>query len=198
MKHNWHIHLLPVDITLPSGMRCGNSYIGGHFDPFNAKSNPDYSTDCNPQNITACEVGDLAGKLGSLEPSLLRTDNTGDLTLYGRYGIIGRAVKIHGEEDVCGTIYSSSEMDSSRTVTLLQASFINPFAGTIFFRQVEGESTVIFGKIFWTSNSSTTMEHKWHVHVNQVIHEKLLCHFQCSGTSLHDTPYNGLVSWSHM
>ena len=158
-----------MDITLPPSMRCDNKFIGSHFDPLNAKDNPDYAIDCSEDNLTACEIGDLSGKFGSLTPMFSGIDDSGDLTLYGRYGIIGRSVKIHGTEDVCGTIYSSSEMGSSRTVAFLQATFINPFAGTIFFRQVEGESAVIFGKIFWTTNSSTTMGHKWHVHLNQVI-----------------------------
>lgn len=168
MKHGWHVHTLPVDTSLPPDERCNNGFVGGHFDPFEAAlNNPNYAMECQ-DNQTDCEVGDLSGKFGPLLPQLSATDNTGNLVLYGRYGIIGRAVKIHGTEDVCATIYSSSEVVDNRDVAFLQASFVYPFGGTIFFRQVDGESVVMFGKIFWTTNSTTTMGHNWHVHINQV------------------------------
>ena len=168
MNHQWHIHLLPVDNTLPPQERCNNELIGGHFDPFGAISDPNYSQYCSPSNQTGCEVGDLGGKFGHLRPTSSFTDTTGDLVLYGRYGIIGRSIKIHGAEDVCATILSSSEVRGSQRVTLLQAAFTSPFGGTIFFRQVEGEAVVIFGKVFWTNSGNTTMGHNWHVHENLV------------------------------
>ena len=169
MKHGWHVHNLPVDTTLPPGERCSNDIVGPHFDPLNANADTNYTNLCM-QDDSACEIGDLSGKFGSLTPTLMGTDNTGDLKLYGRYGIIGRAVKIHGNEDVCGTIYSSTEMMDGSNVALLQASFVYPFGGTMYFRQVQGESAVIFGKIFWTTGSDNTMGHNWHVHLNQVSH----------------------------
>ena len=63
---NWHVHRFPVDLTLDPAPRCLNNYVGGHYDPFAVRSNPNYATDCNPDNRTACEVGDLTGKFGQL------------------------------------------------------------------------------------------------------------------------------------
>ena len=169
---HWHIHNLPVDNSLPPSQRCKDSFIGGHYDPFEVKSASGnmYSTYCNPSNQTGCEVGDLGGKFGPLIPTtqFSRVDNSSQLTLFGRYGIIGRSIKIHGMEDVCATIYSSSEVIEGISVTLLQAAFVFPFGGTMYFRQVEGEDVVIFGKIYWVTDTDTTMGHNWHVHLNQV------------------------------
>ena len=170
---HWHIHNLPVDNSLPPSQRCKDSFIGGHYDPFEVKSASGnmYSTYCNPSNQTGCEVGDLGGKFGPLiltTPQFTRVDNSSQLTLFGRYGIIGRSIKIHGMEDVCATIYSSSEVLEGKSVTLLQAAFVFPFGGTMYFRQVEGEDVVIFGKIYWVTDTDMTMGHNWHVHLNQV------------------------------
>lgn len=173
MDHVWHVHNFPVDTSLPPQTRCHNDNIGGHFDPLGAKATLGslYRTFCGPNNQTVCEVGDLSGKVGNLTSGTFNyIDTTGDLTLFGRYGIIGRSIKIHGDEDVCATIYSSTEvMNRNIKVTTLQASFTYPVGGTIYMRQVAGEESVIFGKLFWVTNSQTTMDHKWHVHLNQVI-----------------------------
>jgi hypothetical protein len=109
-------------------------------------------------------------KLGPIPQNGMMTylDTTGDLKLFGRYGIIGRSIKIHGTEDVCAKIISSVEMTNTRKVTMLQASFTYPVGGTIYMRQVEGEDAIIFGKIYWVDSSMATMNHNWHVHINQV------------------------------
>lgn len=164
------MHNLPVDTSLSPSSRCNNGYIGLHYDPFNAFDNPDYKTDCNSNNITACEVGDLSGKLGQLTPKATFIDDDTDLSLFGRYGIIGRSLKIHGMQDVCGTIYSSSEFgDNPKPSYLLKASFTYPFGGSVYFRQVEGESVTVWGKLYWTKENATRTEgHNWHIHVNKV------------------------------
>lgn len=128
----------------------------------------DYNNYCSPANQTSCEFGDLSGKLGQLTAGISSyTDTSGDLMLFGRYGIIGRSIKIHGSEDVCATIISSTEL-SGTSVVMLQASFTFPVGGTIYMRQVMGEEAVIFGKLFWVTDSLTTEDHNWHVHLNQV------------------------------
>ena len=47
---------------------------------------------------------------------------------------------------------------------MLQSSFINPMAGTIYFRQVQGEDVQIWGKVYWINDMPTTMDHNWHIH----------------------------------
>ena len=41
-------------------------------------------------------------------------------------------------------------------------------AGTVYFRQVEGEDVQIWGKFYWTRDQPTTMAHNWHIHENAV------------------------------
>ena len=119
---NWHVHRFPVDLTLDPAPRCLNNYVGGHYDPFAVRSNPNYATDCNPDNRTACEVGDLTGKFGQLQNgSSDNTDDTGLLDLGGRRGIVGRSIVIHdstGANFVCATIRSIRELEAAAVVTL--------------------------------------------------------------------------------
>lgn len=153
-------------------MRCSNDNIGGHYDPFGAVQSlgSNYGTYCNMNNQTACEVGDLSGKLGRLSSGAKTyTETTRNLTLFGTNGIIGRSIKIHGSEDVCATIVSSTEEQEDAAVTMLQASFTYPVGGTVYMRQVMGERAVIFGKLYWVSASSATMNHRWSIHMNQVL-----------------------------
>ena len=49
-------------------------------------------------------------------------------------------------------------------VSLLQATFINPIAGTIYFRQVQGEEVQMWGKFYWIDDTATTVDHNWHIH----------------------------------
>lgn len=168
---NWHVHRFPVDLTLDPAPRCLNDNLGGHYDPFNARSNPSYNTDCNPSNQTACEVGDLTGKFGQLQNGMSdNTDNTTFLDLGGRFGIVGRSIVVHeanGANFVCATIRSMSEVQGADVVTL-SSTFISPVAGTIYIRQVAEEHAIIFGKLFWIDLTGTTLDHNWHVHIDPV------------------------------
>jgi Cu/Zn superoxide dismutase len=129
-------------------------------------------------------------KLGPIPQNGMMTylDTTGDLKLFGRYGIIGRSIKIHGTEDVCAKIISSVEMTNTRKVTMLQASFTYPVGGTIYMRQVEGEDAIIFGKIYWVDSSMATMNHNWHVHINQP--STYYRAGNCTGVSGHFNPFD--------
>lgn len=44
----WHVHNLPVDQTLDPAVQCLSSWVGPHYDPFNARSVANYSTTCTP------------------------------------------------------------------------------------------------------------------------------------------------------
>lgn len=153
-------------------MRCSNDYIGVRFDPFGAVQSlgSKYGTYCNPNNQSACEVGDLSGKLGHLMAGAQHyNETTGELLLFGTNGIIGRSIKIHGSEDVCATIVSSTERDEEDpTVTMLQAAFPYPVGGVVYMRQVMGERAIIYGKLYWVNDSNPTMNHKWRIYMNKV------------------------------
>lgn len=177
----WHIHTLPVDMTLDPEIRCSNDQIGGHYDPLMAveaaeAEGASYMTVC-ASNISRCEIGDLSGKFGPIrnEPENY-TDTTGLLSLSQKYGIIGRSIKIHGMNDngadVCANILSTNQVNNDASVTFLRASFIYPVAGSIYMKQVEGEATTIWGKVYWvTDQVNTTFGHNWHTHVNSVGYE---------------------------
>lgn len=173
--HGWHIHNLPVDMTVDPTIRCSTDQIGGHYDPLMAveAEGSNYKTACS-NNASKCEIGDLSGKFGPIpiEPSTY-TDETGLLTLSGRYGIIGRSIKFHGMQDagndVCTTILSTNEVKNGASATILKASFIYPVAGSIYMRQVEGEATRMWGKVYWvTDEANITVQHDWHIHINIV------------------------------
>ena len=44
----WHVHTLPVDQTLDPAVQCLSSWVGPHYDPFNALSVANYSASCTP------------------------------------------------------------------------------------------------------------------------------------------------------
>ena len=169
---NWHIHRFPVDLTLDPEYRCLNDYVGGHYDPFMVRSNPDYNTDCSPDNLTQCEVGDLTGKFAQIDET--RTtyyDTSGQLQLGGRYGVVGRSIVIHegnGENFVCATIRSTTEESEDAEVVTLSATFIAPVGGVMYLRQVNNEHAIMFGKVFWVDGTNSTQNHNWHIHENIV------------------------------
>lgn len=47
---------------------------------------------------------------------------------------------------------------------MLQSTLIIPVAGTIYMKQVVGEDVQMWGKLFWTDDTNTTVEHNWHIH----------------------------------
>lgn len=173
---SWHVHTHPVDLTLAQASRCNNNNVGGHYDPLNAMATlgDQYMTYCSTSNQSACEIGDLVGKLGVIPANgmLSAMDTTGMLSLFGRYGIIGRSVKIHlvnnHHQDACATIRLNTELDGSAPVITLAATFISPVAGTIYLRQIAYEDVAIFGKIFWADREVSTTGHNWHIHENLV------------------------------
>ena len=71
-----------------ASLSCGNS-IGGHFNPFDADTKDNYSTECTIYSPLRCESGDLSKKHGVLNidpPTLERESVTytdSNLNLYG-------------------------------------------------------------------------------------------------------------------
>ena len=63
--HRWHVHANPT-----GGQGCAQ--VGGHYDPYNVSANPNNAAQCANASApvavreATCEMGDLAGKWGSL------------------------------------------------------------------------------------------------------------------------------------
>ena len=60
-------------------------------------------------------------------------------------------------ERICSTIRSKAGSE----VTVLQATFISPVAGTIYFRQSGNEPAVIHGSLFWVDGTTTVPSVEW-------------------------------------
>lgn len=180
---NWHIHRFPVDLTLNPEYRCLNEYVGGHYDPFMVRGNPNYITDCSSDNLTRCEVGDLTGKFGRItENEATYNDNSSQLQLGGRNGVVGRSIVIHagdGTNFVCATIRSVAEGNNDAEVVTLSATFVAPVGGVMYLRQVNNEHAVMFGKVFWVNGVDDTEDHNWHIHENLVRKYRILSENSC-------------------
>ena len=110
----YHVHENHVlGNTANIGDRCAAS--GGHFDPLNASSSLNYSSECSVASSELCEVGDLSGKHGSLSAvsgrflNVFLTDTY--LPLSGVNSIIGRSVVFHnssGNRIACSNILELS------------------------------------------------------------------------------------------
>jgi Cu/Zn superoxide dismutase len=88
----WHVHVKPVDNTGD----CKST--GLHLDPANLNPGGNSTTyKCDPKNPKeTCELGDLSGKFGKLEPKQKTYKfSDPDLLLIGEDGIIGRSIVIH-------------------------------------------------------------------------------------------------------
>ena len=84
---------------------CGE--VGDHFNPYNLnRSSEEYKSTCGPDNIEACEIGDLSKKHDQIyipvapeplaESSFFYTDHF--LNLTGVNGVKGRSIAIHALE----------------------------------------------------------------------------------------------------
>ena len=161
----WHVHNYPFR-TRPDF--CSVVSVGGHFDPFMASSQPDYSAVCM-NNRSLCEVGDLSGKFGPLNPDSMTSEVYEDvfLPLYGVYSIVGRSVVIHrgdGARWVCANIEYPSD------VTIVYSPFRNVLVGNIYFIQpyMPVSLTTVFTRLSNVSGSVNSIGHNWHVHENAI------------------------------
>ena len=76
-------------------------------------------------------------------------------------------------ERVCSTIRSKAGGD----VIILQATFISPVAGTIYFRQNGDEPTIIHGNLFRVDGTVTATSVEWTFYDDLVSHElAILCY----------------------
>ena len=99
------VTIILLYVQPPSEYREGTCMgVGDHFNPYNLnRSSPEYKNTCGPDNIEACEIGDLSNKHDKInipvipEPlamdSFFYTDNF--LNLTGVNGVKDRSIAIH-------------------------------------------------------------------------------------------------------
>ena len=162
----WHIHNYPF--TTQRDDPCSAASVGGHFDPFMARSISSYSTRCS-NNHSLCEVGDLSGKFGRFNASTLVTVTLTDnnLSLYGVYSIMGRSVVIHrsnGARWVCANIEYPSD------VTVAYSPFRADLIGDVFFIELFSPMglTSVFVHLSYISEPVNSSMHGWHIHSNSI------------------------------
>ncbi|KAG9510512.1 hypothetical protein GZH46_00940 [Fragariocoptes setiger] len=121
INHNWHVHVNSVDSGLDHLSTSDCSPAGPHYNPFNTSTTSIYSRDCTPFNVLRCELGDLSGKMFTIdippyrvkqdqEPDIGKFFGTDiDLPLCGPTSIVNRSVVVHvqdfgGQRMACSTI----------------------------------------------------------------------------------------------
>ena len=162
-QYPWHIHQYPF--TNGQESPCSYSSVGGHYDPFKANENSNYISDCQPQNKSLCEVGDLSGKFGKLNSSVTSFSfPDSDLSLHGQYSIIGRSVVLHysnGSRYVCANIDLKDGGDTIVAYVPLRGVSI---FGDILISEYSNNATLVYSKLFNTVPAS--INHNWHIHSN--------------------------------
>lgn len=176
--YGWHVHEYPVNFGLLRDYACSDSEVGGHFDPRGAAvNNPDYDDDC-AADIDACEIGDLAGKLGPI-----LWDEQGDqlfedqrLSLFGPESIVGRSVVLHrtdGTRIACANI----ELQGRQVITWRYpfqpgpiimkdgTEIPNSLEGDVVFRRVEGRDEMFIDVDVYRVDGgpSPSSGHEWNL-----------------------------------
>lgn len=159
-SYPWHAHDFPVRTGLLRDYPCSGAEVGGHYDPLDAINNPNYDNDCNPNNASACEVGDFSGKLGNLRnDQQWQTFVDSELTLYGPYSIIGRSLVIHrGIAPENRWICANIEYLGAR-VDIIRASLFGDAQtqGDVIIHKVAGRDDATIFLDVWRDDSFTGM-----------------------------------------
>lgn len=138
-RFGWHVHEYPVTFGLLQDMPCSEQQVGDHYDPLDRSSSPTYDVDCRNRK-DLCEVGDLAGKFGPLQPSQsVYTFEDVNMNLYSSFSPVGRSIVIHqsdGSRFACANI----EYDGDAQVETYRAPFPNPpLQGDIILKRQVGK-----------------------------------------------------------
>ena len=190
----WHVHDYPFPHD-GNPMPCGNPIVGGHYDPFNVGTAPNYNTLCNQQARQQCEVGDLSGKFGNFPSaaSIRETYTDQYLDLYGVYSILGRSIVIHfenGSRFVCANIRENTYMNEEATQTnVVYSPFRNEFVGNIYFRQ-HVRNVSVYTDLVRIVGDENSNGHNWHVHETRLD----VAGNDCSVAGPHYNPRNVNVS----
>ena len=157
-EYPWHVHDYPVRSGLLRDYPCSDNEVGGHYDPLDAISNPNYDTDCNQDNPAACEIGDFSNKLGYLQNNQTwQTFVDPNLNLYGSQSIIGRSLVIHrGVQPENRWICANIEYLGAR-VDILRASLVgatNMYHGDVIIHKVVGRDDATIYVDVWRGSGS--------------------------------------------
>ena len=160
--YQWHVHDYPIRSGLLIDYPCSSTEVGGHYDPRNAASNPDYDTICNQQNPTLCEIGDFSNKLGYLDNEQWQTFTDTNLNLYGSESIIGRSLVIHRGQApnnrwICANIeYLGARVDIFRAPVYGNDPANAMYQGDVIIHKVAGrDDATIYADIRKRDQSST-------------------------------------------
>lgn len=150
-SYPWHIHQYPVRTALLKDFPCGSSEVGDHYDPLNARDDPNYDENCNMSNPSACEVGGLTRKVGRIRSDTVQqtfVDN--QLDLYGSNSVIGRSLALHYPEEPNNRFICANIEPHGCKVKNLRAAFDNGrIQGDVVVRHASGtESAKIFVDLF--------------------------------------------------
>ncbi|XP_071538692.1 LOW QUALITY PROTEIN: uncharacterized protein [Panulirus ornatus] len=179
IANGYHVHMVPIEDELEFPCAAGTTL--GHYNPLNVT--PSESPPPTQGTDDLYEMGDLAGKYGTLEGLNWKRGfyNDTNLQLFGSTSIMGRSIVIHKKEKnarwFCGSIgwgYSPSEATQVSAI----ASFHNPQGyawGYVRMRQLVYRDDS-FGETFieinlrhpGTNNRNVTRRHNWSVYVNPV------------------------------
>ena len=162
----YHVHVWPVDYTLDPATRCGGGYVGGHYDPLGKKAEhgDDYGTVCG-NNISECEVGDLAGKFGKLDQGVWNWVDSYGLSLSNSRSILFRSIVMHypgGTRYTCATIMP----DTPNEILAARARFNGPtIGGSIYFLQEKptARDVTIFVDLFLTNSGWDLADNSWEI-----------------------------------
>ena len=187
----WHVHVFPFRLGSPSP--CSSSNVAGHFDPLLASAETDYSARC-AGNSSLCEMGDLSGKHGVLT-NLNRVEQFSDSTLHlhGVYSIIGRSVVIHRPDNTrlaCANIEYPDVAGFTRNI--LYSPFRSTVSGDVYIQQYSSNMTSVFTDLLLLTSVSSSSNHNWHVHTDQVLPEE-----SCSAAMGHYNPRGVLTTGNY-
>lgn len=188
----YHIHKWPVPEKWSADQKvCENDYVSGHFNPFaiDTATDPAPTVGTNDQY----EIGDLSSKFGLLTGLGEKADNYTDynLPLFGINSVIGRSIVIHyndGSRWVCATIEYVGN-----TITGV-ATFVYPVIGYVVFKQpndIESDiaDTMIYTALNYGQNTTRTIDHNWHIHINTIGSDGLVDSGRCMSVQGHYNPY---------
>ena len=170
-SYPWHVHDFPVRYALLNDYPCSPDEVGGHYDPLDAISNPNYDTDCN-MDPTECEVGDFSGKLGLLaNDQQWQTFVDPNLSLFGPLSIVGRSLVIHRgippeNRWICANIeYYDSNVEILRA-SLIPASTIAQYEGEVVIYKGKGrDDATIYVDV--RTNDPNLEDHEWNLRLGQ-------------------------------
>ena len=166
MDHNWHIHQVRVanDYLSDEG-RCSSTL--GHDNPFNVLLGDTYSQ-CTPDDPGRCELGDLTGKLGTINVPGAVGDVAGKyfwtdtrLPLSGAYSVSSKSIVIHTPDRGAARLACADLLDVPEMIAKADMWTVGPVGGDIIIKQqFETDLTLVDSFLYGLNQQAAG----WHVH----------------------------------